>query len=1007
MRFLFTLLLLLQIGFGMDVTLKDDVAGTEEKKNCPSAMCDDALDLSAGADNKGNNYTLNLDNIDPDVSYEESRGFGIITLRNSSNVPLRVSVDTGSPQKDQNEGSEGRRVMIAASGDFMDLYLTADFYGACSYQGPIIDPDFGMTLSGSLNTNTKINFTIPANGEYYLGLRTVNNNLGKTIGDKVESEGFTKKCSDNPNTTTKDPTPSVYGIKISITAGAATTVYEDGLGDDYGNASALPLVLIGEKVTFDLTKAGQGRKLGEDLYCIQATGNHKNLISAKFTDHDGKEIADLLAKTNESSLDGKMLTLKIPNGDYNYKQMRVIVNCKKSTGIEDKKDKQVFFIDARPAKVYKSSAALKSGENADKLYVGYSYGLEDNNNGSLKHLLKANDKNSHILQSNLKSSNENPVDYDTQNYNNSQIFQALDKSGELVKTYTSQMNVIIAGQLTTEERLDKKAEHCLEEKLCQMGYLDLTNGSNVNNSGVKGVYTSFGKRHTLEYENLGKTQIFGVDDSWTEFSQRQNATNGKICIKDSFENTRNADGLIGCNIGLTATNSDPSLDEVIDFYEFQPAVMKIKLEAKNSPENKSYGVSNLTFMRELKSDDISGSVVDDFESATLSAKILAISASESDFYGDVPIAQYDGTGKYYLSKVKFTGSPANPSIEYADKSSAELPAKPMSLKISANQKPANRAEKIALSEINIIEQKILYENDTNKSTAKLLASSDIKTAALDTSTNLEYLDSYRDANTFSAGVSETIYYLNYKPEQNEPKTKKIFSDDVEANSKSSFQDQNEPKDTWTQLKKDYISVALEQTGDATFVNATSFSPTPLTRAKGQELKTATFLGVDCSKADDCSALAISLGKEVPGYADNKHRAMTGIPFFGEQATATSNDPLFDYRNNQKVTFNLHDDGKGADMINIAGDSKTEVRAYLRGQEGDTATDETKELAAKYCDLFENCRKFENNLGLGDADLYGFPIIINELTQNKWHGSGNEGATIADPRSRQTAPRINR
>lgn len=1002
MRVLFTLFLLLQIGFGAQMTAKlIDNTGAEKEVKCDPENengCNTPLELNAGDEKKGSNYILDLENVK-----ESWIGPSYLTLKNTEEFPLRVSINTGSPQKDKEGKTEGRRVMISSAPNEEILFNSADFYGACTYQP--------ASIGGALFTNTSINFTIPPQSTYLLGLK-----LRIHAPWENDNTGFKKQCLSSPNTITDDLEPSIYGIKISTTRGIDTTVYDDLAGTGRGNLDPLPLVLIGQTTTFDLTKDGRERKFHTDLYCIQESGKHKNLLSAELTDHNGVKIADLLGTDNKNKLDGKYLTITIPNGNYGYKQMKVVVKCavgETIPGMKEKMEGQTFYVDARPAKIYKSSEALKSGENADKLYVGYSYGLEDNNNASLKHLLWANDVNPHILQSNLKQKDKtDPVDYDEKLYNNSQKFEALDINNEFVKTYTSQMNVIIAGQLTTADRLGKKVEYCLEENICKMGYIDLTNGSNINNSGVKGIYTSFGKRHTLEYENLGKTQIFGVDDSWTEFSQRQNALNRKVCVKDSFSNTRNSDGLIGCNIGLTAIRDSQmdKMDEEILFYEFQPAVMKIKLEAKNSPENKSYGVSNLTFMRELKTDDITGSAVSDFETATLNAKILAISASASDFYGDVPLRQYDGTGKYYLAKVKFNGSLANPSMEYS--TSAEVPAKPMALKISTNQKPANRAEKIELSKINIIEQKILYENDVNKSTAKLFSGSDVKSAPLDTSTILEYLDSYRDANTFSAGVSETIYYLNYKPEQNEPKTRKIFSDDVEINDKQSFQDQNlagKPGDTWSNLANDHISIALEQVGEIEFVNATSFSPTPLARVKGEELRTATYLGVDCSKADDCSALAISLGKEVPGYADNKHRAMTRIPFFGEKATATSNDPLFDYRSNQKVSFTMHDEGKGADMINIAGDSKTEVRAYLRGQ-GDTATPEQKALAQKYCDLFENCRKFENNLGLNDADLYGFPIIINEITQNKWHGSGNEGATIADPRerlSRQTPPRINR
>lgn len=190
-----------------------------------------------------------------------------------------------------------------------------------------------------------------------------------------------------------------------------------------------------------------------------------------------------------------------------------------------------------------------------------------------------------------KSSDEPyPVHYDTKDFNNNQVFEARDINGKVVEAYNStRMEVIIMSKFVNKADAYNNTKCSAMPGACKMGYIQLTNGTNENNTDLpKGIYTEFGERFALQFDNIGSTQIFGHDQTWTVFSQDNSYTfdgkNDRLCKQGSasnvFElNTAKDNEIISCDIGLSDSEKSENPDkETMNFYTFEPAIAKIQVD---------------------------------------------------------------------------------------------------------------------------------------------------------------------------------------------------------------------------------------------------------------------------------------------------------------------------------------------------------------------------------------------------------------------------------------------
>lgn len=804
---------------------------------------------------------------------------------------------------------------------------------------------------------------------------------------------------------TYDPVESTVDIEgITITTHPSTSLVAKNVP---AGSNEAPVQLIGSKnLEIDFDKFNE-------LSCRDRT-NNRGTEFTKVELYDGN---DVLVQSSEDVTDAivsnkikidkfKLSDIEIPNKEgknLNYKQMYLKTTCNATWGSKDigtgeVSNTQNTYFDARPARLLrKTPAQLK---NADKLYAQYSYGFEANGAGnesiehlrkfaegkaleefgedSLKELFCDYEDNEHkgtgILQTYVN--NRSKADgynytahYDTSDFNNKQIFEAVDVNGNVVKGYDSaRMEVVIASKLITADEASKNLPCKDEPGKCQIGYIQLNGGTNVNNQLPipKGIYTDFGTRYALEFKHIGPTQIFGHDSTWTVFSRDRSLDNNSLCIVDSASNIPNANGVIGCDIGLSekpgamSTPDNPD-EETIDFYTFTPAAMKMQIELKNSPVNDSYGTDKWTYisniqreMEKRKKEATANNRVPPFESADLNISVYALGANKNNFCSDNPsvVNRFTYNADLKVHNLNFSGSPKNPYINKAEPTSELFMNNIEDFAIKATSEKLFKKDELAIYKAEISRPQkagFNYEFD--------YVIDDFKDAKNILDTQPVSLD--RPASDFLGGKNISEYRLNF-----------IRNDLLASNYVNIKQDDFKiisDENTWKWLKNiGEIAVALSVKGDLTFVDAAMIAPDFAHNNDKSNVDQAVYLAGYCdSNCDEASIF----GEKVPNHIT--YHTFSAPPLPGDEKI------LFDY--DKTVTFKDHK--AGADMIN--GFIGNEVSVLLQSK------DANKDELEKYCEIFRNC------VDLGEGK-YGLKFKVFSKAATAWHGAGeDQGTTILD------------
>ena len=807
---------------------------------------------------------------------------------------------------------------------------------------------------------------------------------------------------------TYDPVESTVNIEgITITTHPSTSLVAKNVP---AGSNETPVQLIGSKnLEIDFDKFNE-------LSCRDRT-NNRGTEFTKVELYDGN---DVLVQSSEDATDAivsnkikidkfKLSDIEIPNKEgknLNYKQMYLKTTCNATWGSKDigtgeVSNTQNTYFDARPARLLRTTPVeLK---NADKLYAQYSYGFEANGAGneSIEHLRKFAEgkaleefgqdalnelfcdyednehKGTGILQTYVndrsKAAGYNyTAHYDTSDFNNKQIFEAIDVNGDVVKGYDSaRMEVVIASKLITADEASKNLPCKDEPGKCQIGYIQLNGGTNVNNQLPipKGIYTDFGTRYALEFKHIGPTQIFGHDSTWTVFSRDRSLDNNALCIVDSASNIPNVNGIIGCDIGLSEksgamTTPDNPDEETIDFYTFTPAAMKMQIELKNSPINNSYGTDKWTYIsniqREMEKRKSEGAVnnrVPPFESADLNVSVYALGANKNNFCSNTPsvVNRFTYSADLKVHDLNFAGSPKNPYINKADPTGEIFMDKIQDFSIKALSEKLFKKDELAIYKAEIsrpqkagFNHEFDYVVDDFKDAKSILESSPVS------------LD--RPASEFLGGKNIGEYRLNF------------IRNDLLARNYVNIKDDDfeiiSDETTWNWLKDiGEIAIAYSLKGDLTFVDAAMIAPDFANNTDRNKADQAVYLAGYCDS--DCDKAGI-LGEKVPNHITYNIFSHSPLP------GADPKPNMFKY---EGATFKER--VAGADMIN--GFTGDEVSVLL--QDKDEATD--NEELKKYCEIFRNC------VDLGEGK-YGLKFKVFGAAATSWHGAGeDQGTTILD------------
>lgn len=426
-------------------------------------------------------------------------------------------------------------------------------------------------------------------------------------------------------------------INLQTTLLAIKTQMSDNSVDPQNGSSTtygLPAVIIGQETTRDLS-VGNGQLLCQrnDIDTLKLyDGSNKNIpFTPKYQGGQAKQIV-----------------FTIPNKKgTNYQKMHFELNCK--SGV-----KQLYYFDARPKEI-KVSGLPKAGEwlYAEQKYKIGGPAYDDGFSNAIKQQGSlANCDNCKVVANKLEAKTMNAI-----------TLSPVDANGKIVEDYNSISEIVIAGKRYSDGTSGSKNEKNgnILTRPCVAGSRAGCEIALAEISGAKSeIYTDIdivNKIKVLAYNNVGPTVLYGVDTDWTKYSQSQ-AT--PLCNKSESHDypiTVNGTPLIGCNIPFVAEDGSDELN----FYTFKPAVYKLLFEGKNSPENDSYGINNLTYIHTIKADDYDATNNKIFEAADFNASILAIGASLDSLNNNRTLSHYDNHLKV-ADKLIFSGNPANPTI---------------------------------------------------------------------------------------------------------------------------------------------------------------------------------------------------------------------------------------------------------------------------------------------------------------------------------------------------------
>lgn len=504
------------------------------------------------------------------------------------------------------------------------------------------------------------------------------------------------------------------------------------------------------------------------------------------------------------------------------KVIAVMDNGKK-TG---KSSEENFDFQVRPAYIKQSSG--KPG----LLYAEYFYVSKGKEDGAtMEHLFKENSPSIVVEKAPLK---------DRLKEENVYSFQAYDVNNNPVKSgYNSKAELAIISN-AYRKGANKSTSISCGNKTCANASLDFVNGVSTENS----IYTDQANNKSyLKFDNAGKTSLYGVDNSFAN-----NSRNAGTCIENSTSNVRNANGLVGCDVGFKGKATD-----YIEFHTYKPAVFKVVYNLFNSPANGSYGSKKFTYRHSINDSN------SNFENGKIIVHAYAIGASEYSFRNSIPLSLYDANNYEEAEYVEAAGSPKAPRVTYSNNSSNRDLTKDLALSLQVKEK-GNYG---------------LYEIKENSAT---------KIAV-----NNGKADIKRLAKNYFFGDNNSTYAINFDTnnlQQNNMlvvNDKNVLSVDFDVNA----------------LAQMGASAASSVIDSITFVDVAMLSPNIANAiSKGNNSKADVFLAGICS-GGACGDL---FGSNVPGYKNEKTFNFSVI-----NDTKDGKEAVFNYKGaNRKDTKNSLD-----------------------------------------------------------------------------------------------------
>lgn len=679
----------------------------------------------------------------------------------------------------------------------------------------------------------------------------------------------------------------------------------------------LPAVIIGQETVRDLS-AGNGQ-----LLC-----QRDDIDTLKLYDGSGNEIHDFKPKL-ASGKQGTEITFTIKNQTgTNYQKMHFELKCK--SGV-----KQQYYFDARPKEIRVSGIPKDGWLYAEQRYksddgTAYDDGFSNaiKQQGSL-----ANCDNCKVVANKLEAKTMNAI-----------TLSPVDANGKIVEDYNSISEIVIAGKRYSDGTSGSKNEKNgnILTRPCVAGSRAGCEIALAEISGAKSeIYTDIdivNKIKVLAYNNVGPTVLYGVDTDWTKYSQSQ-AT--PLCNKsESHDYIKMVNGtpLIGCNIPFVAEDGSDELN----FYTFKPAVYKLLFEGKNSPENDSYGINNLTYIHTIKADDYDAAKNEIFEAADFNASILAIGASLDSLNNNRTLSHYDNHLKV-ADKLIFSGNPANPTITISGSKTNDIAD---DFIVTASNDKTDISSALTLT----LEPNDPYDHKNGYKASHM-------SAEITTDKNNITIKMPKD--DFYAGKNTKVNKLNFKREDLLARSYvhigKSSVDIDMSNSKNA--------DLNTKITNEKAAFISSYKGDdLNFVDAAIIAPN--LASSEDTTDGAVYL------AGYCESTSRTACKESKVFTTNSiagHINYFGFASPNKEITAKG---LFNYDGANFAQFK-----RGADFLSSF--TADEVKIELKG---------TK--AKEYCEIFRNCHVL--------GSKFGTTFNSYKASNIQWHGDGDAQAeTIVD------------
>ena len=815
----------------------------------------------------------------------------------------------------------------------------------------------------------------------------------------------------------------------------------------------------------------QRSKVGPDgVFTAEIKGN-------QVAESEGFVVSENISLQNGGPFKIKILSLKVYNqkditsqsgrnnsngkrsdayGYQHYKDLYLTIGCPGNTTdrINGEVRTKMFRVDVRP-----KAFIITKKPNVNELYAGFSYPAFKNTNGGkvqkggsadwdkvgsyvdgvYQDFNKASasiysyipDYNVAIneIEGNTQSiaylgdqnANKNLLDVNfPANYNiiaNNLDFQiqAIDDNNELINHYAAPASALIVSKIYNKNQSNDT--NCIVNKSCQEAYTYFYKGE------AKRIFTNTqGNINYLKFNNVGPTRLFMRDSEFTAFSQSKG-----LCVKGSTSNQPNAQGLIGCDIGLFESAdeanraSHSTADIGVDFFTFKPAMMKIYTQMENSPQS-NYSSKDWTLYRGKCSQFINAaSCKDDLEMAGLKITVGALGANISDIKANNFLSRYDGTkasnagGNYESTIVQGTpslkGHILNPIISYSGTtpyneindfklilSNDDIKKSILLLAPKYKQDGTSSESGDAINEIN-------YLAKAGDGTAGKLATTSPFLPGQTSWYDLAAASNHNDINlniyasSFKAGKAELI---NIKKEagKDDKEFGMFFNQTVDSLAPSAAKKISLTKDDFAStagqnawLQTDKISSMVENVGDATFIDAAIIAPDQQVTSANKD--NAVFYGVYVINepyeimqngvkvtkypVDELTKAGI-IGDIIPGYKNYYRLILDDLPDL-KQPTS---DQFFNYFNVSSV-INPGRNLSG-DFLTIQ-DPNSESVAYLKGN---------APQPEQYCNFIRNCYKItveSGNALIPTGTYYGtvFKGFANKAIQ--WNGSGKQGTVL--------------